>query len=262
LGNRSILADPRPASNKLLINQMVKKREEYRPFAPSVLEESLADYFEVPSTRAEYPFMIFVLNVREQFRELLGAITHVDGTARIQTVSRQTNPKYWDLINEFQKLTGVPILLNTSFNNNAEPIVDSVEDAIVCYLTTGLHYLVIGDYLARKKETDASDAVLETLAPSLPNSRRLVKRKGQAEGGGVNTVLEIEGTMSHYFARTVVAVSTDVFSILMGADGEKSLQELIEENGIDDDHPRALVREGMHDLWTQRIIILRPQHSH
>ena len=262
LGNRSILADPRPASNKLLINQMVKKREEYRPFAPSVLEESLADYFEVPATRAEYPFMIFVLNVREQFRELLGAITHVDGTARIQTVSRQTNPKYWTLINEFQKLTGVPILLNTSFNNNAEPIVDSVEDAIVCYLTTGLHYLVIGDYLARKKETDASHAVLETLAPSLPNSRRLVKRKGQAEGGGVNTVLEIEGTMSHYFARTVVAVSTDVFSILMGADGEKSLQELIEENGIDDDHRRALVREEMHDLWTQRIIILRPQHSH
>ncbi len=262
LGNRSILADPRPASNKLLINQMVKKREEYRPFAPSVLEESLADYFEVPATRAEYPFMIFVLNVREQFRELLGAITHVDGTARIQTVSRRTNPKYWTLINEFQKLTGVPILLNTSFNNNAEPIVDSVEDAIVCYLTTGLHYLVIGDYLARKLETDPSHAALETLAPELPNSRRLVKRKGQAESGGVNTVFEIEGTMSHFFARTVVEVSSDVFSILMGADGKKSLQDLMAENGIDDDHRRALVREEMYDLWTQRIIILRPQHNH
>ncbi len=262
LGNRSILADPRPASNKLLINQMVKKREEYRPFAPSVLEESLADYFEVPATRAEYPFMIFVLNVREQFRELLGAITHVNGTARIQTVSRQTNPKYWTLINEFQKLTGVPILLNTSFNNNAEPIVDSVEDAIVCYLTTGLHYLVIGDYLARKKETDSSRVALETLAPALPNSRRLVKRKGQAEGGGVHSVFEIEGTMSHFFARTVVEVSSDIFSILLGADGKKSLQELIEENGIDDDRRRARLSEEMHDLWTQRIIILRPQHSH
>ncbi|HXQ71951.1 MAG TPA: carbamoyltransferase C-terminal domain-containing protein [Pyrinomonadaceae bacterium] len=262
LGNRSILADPRPASNKLQINQMVKKREEYRPFAPSVLEESLADYFEVPSTRAEYPFMIFVLNVREQFRELLGAITHIDGTARIQTVSRQTNPKYWALINEFQKLTGVPILLNTSFNNNAEPIVDSVEDAIVCYLTTGLHYLVIGDYLARKKEIDSGHAALETLAPGLPNSRRLVKRKGQTEGGGVNSVFEIEGTMSHFFARTVIEVSPDVFSILMDADGKKSLKELIEENGIDDNHRRARVREEMFDLWTQRIIILRPQHSH
>jgi len=258
LGNRSILADPRPASNKLLINQMVKKREEYRPFAPSVLEESLSDYFEAPSTRAEYPFMIFVLNVREQFRELLGAITHVDGTARIQTVSRLTNPKYWNLINEFQKLTGVPILLNTSFNNNAEPIVDSVEDAIVCYLTTGLHYLVIGDYLAHKKDTGSSYARLETLAPSLPNSRRLVKGKGQAEGGGVHTVFEIEGTMSHFFARTVVEVSSDVFAVLMSADGNKTLQELFEENDIDDDHRRARVREEMHDLWTQRIVILRP----
>jgi carbamoyltransferase len=258
LGNRSILADPRPASNKLLINQMVKKREEYRPFAPSVLEESLATYFEVPSTRAEYPFMIFVLNVREQFRELLGAITHIDGTARIQTVSRQTNPKYWTLINEFQKLTGVPILLNTSFNNNAEPIVDSIEDAIVCYLTTGLHYLVVGDYLARKKETAASHAALETLAPALPNSRRLVKRKAQAEGGALNTVFEIEGTMSHFFARTVVEVSADVFSVLIDADGKKSLHELFEENGVVDDQRRARVLDEMHDLWTQRIVILRP----
>ena len=261
LGNRSILADPRPASNKLLINQMVKKREEYRPFAPSVLEESLADYFEVPPTRAEYPFMIFVLNVREQFRELLGAITHVDGTARIQTVSRETNPKYWTLINEFQKLTGVPILLNTSFNNNAEPIVDSVEDAIVCYLTTGLHYLVIGDYLARKKETDSNHAALETLAPSLPISRRLVKRKGVVEGGGVNTIFEIEGTMSDFFARPVVGITENLFSILLNADGRKSLRELFTENGIDDECCRARVRQELHDLWTQRIIVLRPQHN-
>jgi carbamoyltransferase len=262
LGNRSILADPRPASNKLLINQMVKKREEYRPFAPSVLEESLGDYFEVPATRAEYPFMIFVLNVREEFRELLGAITHVDGTARVQTVSRDTNPKYWTLINEFQKLTGVPILLNTSFNNNAEPIVDSVEDAIVCYLTTGLHYLVIGDYLARKKEVDASHAALETLAPALPSSRRLVKRKAQTDDGELNTVFEIEGTMSHFFARTVVGVSADVFSILMDAGCGRSLRELMEKNGIDDDRRRARVREELHDLWTERIITLRPSHSH
>ena len=261
LGNRSILADPRPASNKLLINQMVKKREEYRPFAPSVLEESLSDFFEVPSTRAEYPFMIFVLNVREQFRELLGAITHVDGTARVQTVSRRDNPKYWALINEFQKLTGVPILLNTSFNNNAEPIVDSVEDAIVCYLTTGLHYLVIGDYLARKKEIDPLHVAIESLVPCLPNSRRLVKRKGLVNGGGVDTIFEIEGTMSHFFARTVVEITPDLFSILMAAEGKKTLGKLFEENGITDECCRARVREEMHSLWTQRIIILRPQRS-
>jgi carbamoyltransferase len=260
LGNRSILADPRPASNKLLINQMVKKREEYRPFAPSVLEESLGDYFEVPSTHAEYPFMIFVLNVRKQFRELLGAITHVDGTARVQTVSRQTNPKYWTLINEFQKLTGVPILLNTSFNNNSEPIVDSVEDAIVCYLTTGLHYLVVGDYLVSKKET-VPHMAMGVLPPSLPVSRHLVKRKGRREGGRINTIFEIAGTMSHHFARPDIEVTSDVFFILMGADGKKTLNKLFEENGIKDESRRARVREEMHDLWTQRIIILRPEPS-
>lgn len=261
LGNRSILADSRPASNKLLINQMVKKREEYRPFAPSVLEESLGDFFEVPVTRAEYPFMIFVLKVREQFRELLGAITHVDGTARVQTVSRQTNPKYWDLISEFQKLTGIPILLNTSFNNNAEPIVDSVEDAIVCYLTTGLHYLVVGDYLVSKRETGPSHATIETLAPGLPTSRRLVKRKSHAEAGRIKTVFEIEGTMSHFFAHPVIEVTLDAFSVLMGADGKKTLEKLLEENDVTDEYRRARVREELHDLWTQRIIFLRPAPS-
>lgn len=259
LGNRSILADPRPASNKLLINQMVKKREEYRPFAPSVLEESLNEFFEAPSTQAEYPFMIFVLKVREQFRELLGAITHVDGTARVQTVSRQSNPKYWTLIKEFQKLTNVPILLNTSFNNNAEPIVESVEDAIVCYLTTGLHYLVIGDYLACKKQLGDRRVALEVLVPSLPSSRRLVKRKARSAGGRADTVFEIEGTMSHLFARPVVEVSSDVFSVLMRADGKKTLEQLFEGNGAKDESCRARVREEIHDLWTERIIILRPK---
>lgn len=260
LGNRSILADPRPASNKLLINQMVKKREEYRPFAPSVLEESLDNFFEEPPTRAEYPFMIFVLKVREQFRELLGAITHVDGTARVQTVSQQNNPKYWDLINEFQKLTGVPILLNTSFNNNAEPIVDSVDDAIVCYLTTGLHYLVIGDYLVSRKET-GTHAAIEILAPGLPVSRRLVKRKRRGQDGRVETVFEIEGTMSHLFARPVIEVTSDVFSILMEADGEKTLEKLFQSNGIEDECRRMRVKEELHGLWRERIIILRPQSS-
>lgn len=259
LGNRSILADPRPASNKLLINKMVKKREEYRPFAPSVLEECLDEFFDVPSNRAEYPFMIFVLKVREEMRELLGAITHVDGTARVQTVSRQTNPKYWALINEFQKLTGIPILLNTSFNNNAEPIVDSVEDAIVCYLTTGLHYLVIGDYVAVKRETDSCRTALDTLVPSLPNSRRLVKRKGLVDSGKVATLFEIEGTMSHFFARPDVEVTPELFSILMAADGNKTLTKLFEENGITEECCRARVREEIDHLWAQRIIILAPR---
>ncbi len=136
LGNRSILADPRPPENKDIINKMVKKREAYRPFAPSVLEEHVEEYFVIPTSQKQFPFMNFVLKVKEEKQSILGAITHVDGTARIQTVSKASNPMYWNLINEFSKYTGVHILLNTSFNNNAEPIVDSVYDAIVCFLTT------------------------------------------------------------------------------------------------------------------------------
>lgn len=258
LGNRSILADPRPAFNKLLINKMVKKREAYRPFAPSVLEERLHEFFDVPPDRAEFPFMIFVLKVREQMRELLGAVTHVDGTARVQTVSRKDNPKYWELIHEFQKLTGIPILLNTSFNNNAEPIVDSVEDAIVCFLTTGLDYLVVGDYIAQKKETVADDA-FEALVPSLPKSRKLVKRTGLGGSGQWETIYEFQGTMSNYFARRVINVSPEVFAMLMATDGNRTLATLFAEAGAPDANRRAQVREEMEDLWAKRIIILRPR---
>src|SRR5262249_32979887 len=95
LGNRSILADPRPADNKTRINAMVKKREAYRPFAPSVLAESADEFFEVPANQADLPFMIFVVPVKPEKRELLGAVTHVDGTARVQTVSRDVNPDFW-----------------------------------------------------------------------------------------------------------------------------------------------------------------------
>ncbi|HET6976347.1 MAG TPA: carbamoyltransferase C-terminal domain-containing protein [Pyrinomonadaceae bacterium] len=256
LGNRSILADPRPAFNKLLINEMVKKREAYRPFAPSVLEESLHEFFDVPSNRAEFPFMIFVLKVREQMRELLGAVTHVDGTARVQTVSRKWNRKYWELIHEFQKLTGVPILLNTSFNNNAEPIVDSVEDAIVCYLTTGLDYLVVGDYIAQKKDT--ADPALEALVPSLPKSRKLVKRTILSEPGKWESVFEIEGTMSHYFARRRIIISPEVFAMFMAAGSNRSLATLFDEIEMTNSDRRAQLLEEIKNLWIKRIIILQP----
>ncbi|HEX8150725.1 MAG TPA: carbamoyltransferase C-terminal domain-containing protein [Pyrinomonadaceae bacterium] len=260
LGNRSILADPRPAENKSLINQMVKKREAYRPFAPSVLEEHLHEYFDVPANRAEFPFMIFVLNVQEHMRETLGAVTHVDGTARVQTVSQRGNPKYWELINEFRKLTGVPILLNTSFNNNAEPIVDSIDDAVVCYLTTGLHYLVVGDYLAVKKEAAPSPEALQTLVPKAPRSRRLVKREALGEAGEPQTVYEIEGTMSHFFGRTVVEILPETFRVLMEADGEATLARLLRRAGIDGEARPRVLRE-FESLWAERIVVLRPEEA-
>src|SRR5882724_9694271 len=126
LGHRSILADPRPAANKDLINRMVKKREGYRPFAPSVVQERAGEFFRLTPDQTEFPFMIFVLEVRPEWRQALGAVTHADGTARVHTVTRGDDLLYWELLDEFGRRTGVPMLLNTSFNNNAEPIVDSV----------------------------------------------------------------------------------------------------------------------------------------
>ena len=152
LGNRSILADPRPFENKSRVNSIIKMREDFRPFAPSILKEHLKDFFELPSPDfTEAPFMTFVLKVKEIYRSTLGAVTHVDGSARLQTVSKTQNPTYWKLIEHFRQLTGIPIVLNTSFNNNVEPIVDTPEDAIICFLTNQLDYLIIENYLIKRK---------------------------------------------------------------------------------------------------------------
>ena len=144
LGNRSILADPRRADMKDVINRKVKFREPYRPFAPSVLEEDVERYFHF---RGISPFMTFVCRVRDDRKHEIPAVTHVDGTARLQTVSRRHNPRYWTLIDEFKTLTGVPVVLNTSFNVKGEPIVCTPEDAVKCFLATELDYLILGDVI-------------------------------------------------------------------------------------------------------------------
>lgn len=256
LGNRSILADPRPASNKDLINRMVKKREGYRPFAPSVCEESVGEYFETLPEQTDYPFMIFVLNVRPERRAGLGAITHADGTARVHTVSRDVNPRYWRLLREFAGLTGLPILLNTSFNNNAEPIVDSAEDAIACYLTTGLHWLVIGNYMARKRDLSPTDAVHSRLAPGLRRNRKLVRRAA-LNGDSSAARFGIECTANDFFCESRVSVAEDLFHLLMAADGRRSVASLAVELGITGDRRETLTRELV-DLWGRRVIVLRP----
>jgi carbamoyltransferase len=150
LGNRSILADPRKPENKKILNQRVKKREEFRPFALSVLLEKASEYFErfYPD-----PFMISVYPVREDKRSVIPAVIHTDGTARIQTVSQEINPLFWRLLKEFEKITGVGVLLNTSFNEN-EPIVCKPQEAVECFLRTKMDALVMGDYLIKKGITE------------------------------------------------------------------------------------------------------------
>jgi carbamoyltransferase len=146
LGNRSIVVDPRRAEMKDILNRRIKHRESFRPFAPSILEEATGQYFErsYPS-----PFMNLAYPVRLEKRAAIPAPTHVDGTGRLQTVSRQANPLYWGLIKEFEKLTGVPVVLNTSFNDN-EPIVCTPQEAIDCFLRTKMDVLVVGNFVVEK----------------------------------------------------------------------------------------------------------------
>jgi len=149
LGNRSILADPRRPDMKDILNARIKHREPFRPFAPSVLQESAGEYFD--QTYPD-PFMIKTYGIHERQRERIPAVTHVDGTGRLQTVDRQANGLYWKLIDEFGQVTGVPIVLNTSFNEN-EPIVCQPEEAIECFLRTRMDALAVGNYLVRKGTT-------------------------------------------------------------------------------------------------------------
>lgn len=142
LGNRSLLADPRRADARDVINLKIKLREKFRPFAPSILEEKVADFFEddVPS-----PFMEKVVPIRQEKRALIPAVTHVDGSGRLQTVSRESNPLYYSLIKQFEKKTGIPLVLNTSLNEN-EPIVCTPEEALQCFLRTKMDVMVLGNF--------------------------------------------------------------------------------------------------------------------
>ena len=156
LGNRSILADPRRADMKHILNARIKHREPFRPFAPSIAAESTAEYFDQSYPD---PFMLKVYNVRPERRQEIPAVTHVDGTGRLQTVDRTSAPLYWQLIDAFRQRTGTPVVLNTSFNEN-EPIVRTPGEAIDCFLRTRMDALALGHHLLRK----------DSLPPSTPRN--------------------------------------------------------------------------------------------
>ena len=156
LGNRSILCDPRRTDMKDILNSKIKRRESFRPFAPSILRENVIEWFEEED---DVPFMMQVFQIREEKRAEIPAVVHVDGSGRLQTVSKDTNPRYHRLIKTFGDRTGVPILLNTSFNEN-EPVVCKPEEALDCFLRTSMDVLVLGDFFVRRHLTanDTSDS--------------------------------------------------------------------------------------------------------
>jgi carbamoyltransferase len=149
LGNRSILADPRRMDAKELLNEKIKRRENFRPFAPSILKEYVPEYFEKTD---DVPYMEKVFRVKEEKRKLIPAVTHTDGTGRLQTVSKEINLDYYLLIEAFRHQTGIPILLNTSFNEN-EPIVNSPAEALDCFLRTDMDMLVLEDYIIKRPKS-------------------------------------------------------------------------------------------------------------
>jgi carbamoyltransferase len=149
LGNRSILCDPRRADMKAILNKKIKRRESFRPFAPSILEEAVSDWFEEDDA---VPFMMQVFQIREDKRYLIPAVTHVDGSGRLQTVTQRTNPRYHRLIRAFQELTGIPMLLNTSFNEN-EPVVCEPTEALDCFLRTKMDLLVMDNIIVQRSQT-------------------------------------------------------------------------------------------------------------
>lgn len=152
LGNRSIIADPRDAGMKDTINFKVKHREGYRPFAPAILKERCLEFFEHDYTS---PYMLLVYKARPEKQHLIPAVVHADNTGRVQTIVRETTPRFHDIIKEFDALTGVPVILNTSFNGKGEPIVCTPDDAIRCFLRTQIDALVLDDYIVTKDQIEA-----------------------------------------------------------------------------------------------------------
>ena len=238
---------------------MIKKREGYRPFAPSVVAERVQDFFDVPDGHAELPFMIFVVRVRDDMKATLGAVTHVDGTARVQTVSRETNPAYHALLDAFGRRTSVPVLLNTSFNNDVEPIVDSVDDAIACFLTTGIHYLVVGDYLVTRRHDEIDEHAYLGLVPTMRPHQKLVRR---SRAGSAATPdghqATIESTASSYSVKPQIPISDEAFAVLLNGNGSSAIAARCDAAGIGaGDRRNAVVRELV-TLWGRRAVTLLP----
>jgi len=238
LGNRTVLADPRAADAVERVNRALERDEAQRPLAAAVLEEEVADLFELTGPADAFAFLTFSVPVRDGVESALPATTQVDRTARIQAVSRAANPRFWQLIAAFKQLTGVPALASTSFNSDHEPTVDSARNAIVSFLTTGLDRLAIGELVATKVAPDR-EAWLE-LRVSLPPYARL-RRDGRAE---------LRTTFEPSVRREI---SPALAGLLGGLEGEAAVGELVgREPGLDED---ALLSE-IADLWTRRLLVL------
>ncbi|MFS8036748.1 carbamoyltransferase [Xanthobacter sp. AM11] len=256
LGYRSILADPRRTALRDRINSEIKQREPFQPFAPAVLEEQVWSIFSKPAACARLDYMTFLLKLLPNMEELYPAITHADGTARVQSVGKDSNPRLHALISRFYDLTGAPLLLNTSFNARGEPIVDSVDDAVSCLLLTGIDLLVIDDFAVRAIPGKLEGPSLGRLSPALPLSRKIVFRSIPGEIDGTRSYF-LETTFSRHFGGGNVRIPEAVARMLMIADGRKTISSLRDHVSLLDDAASDF-NQTIIELWRDGHVRLRP----
>jgi predicted NodU family carbamoyl transferase len=222
LGNRSILADPRDPDIRDRINRAVKHREPFRPFAPAVLAEHAAACFAMDGLR-ESPFMLITVPARPERRAGFEAAIHRDDTSRIQTVTRDGNPRFHALLERFHAATGVPVLLNTSFNVNGEPIVCTPDDAIECLLSTELDALVLGDRIIERRPLDPD--ALRSLRPCLQDGVQLQTSIAVAAPGAAPEWRHTLVSRRHLQAE----IAEDAAAVLLACDGQRSFDDLVDQ---------------------------------
>lgn len=254
LGNRNVFADPRNIESKDRVKKALGLQDSCWPFSPAVLEENAGEFFELAAAPDTFQFKTFVTRIRADKRNVVPATTHVDGSARLQTVSRQVNPRYWELIKAFKDITGVPVLLNTSLNSCNEPMVATLEDGIVTFLTSGIDYLIVGDFVARKCTPTREDHLSLTL--SLPPYVKVFRSKGHSERQKGSTRDEIRTSYDAQFRRRI---SPELSNLLLAIDGGTSLRKLLEKTGTVEQTEQALLAE-LSQLWSERLVQMRPSN--
>ncbi len=239
LGNRSILADPRRRNMRDHLNFKVKGRESFRPFAPAVLFEYLSEYFVFEK---ESPFMLMVAPVKKGKISKIPAVTHIDGTARIQTVRREDNPKFYDLIKNFFEITGVPMLLNTSFNIKGYPMVETPSDAIWSFLNAPIDYLVMGNYLLN--QVLYSDLELMSYKPY-----KLVKIQEDYSSKPKSFVYDYD------INRQEATILSDLEKEVLGyCEGKRTVQNLVDQHFVDRKQTLNMIRKFLRRQWIYLLL--------
>lgn len=232
LGCRSILCDPRHPDAKAILNSKVKHREGFRPFAPAILKELARDWFDMPNHHADSPFMLRVCPFKEEKRDLVPAVVHVDGTGRLQTVDAGDNPRFYELIKRFYERTGVPIILNTSYNVMGEPIIETPEDALWALLYTGLDFCVLGDQIVGKGGIKSILDLYPSVIANTYSFNFIAAHSGDGFGATSRADMFVSFDVGTPWGTTRQVTSGNVIPVLELIDGKKSGWDIL--NGLGD----------------------------